>query len=211
VRLIRPKRLPQGVLDAGVALVERKLSNSTVSDLVSISDEDWHVACRRFNATQQLAKHRGRLQARVASIAEMFGVTDRTVRRWLAIYRKNPDILALLPKPRGQRVGTRRLRPDIERLLNDVMDVWAAKAEQLPIAWILEECKRRTPIAKPCVDRAPTGHAESRSSKPCQQWVPVANSIDLKAVSPDLSGLGRQKINYKTFRVFHERWRSTTN
>jgi hypothetical protein len=43
VRLIRPKRLPQGVRDAGIALVERKLSNSTVSDLVSISDDDWHV------------------------------------------------------------------------------------------------------------------------------------------------------------------------
>jgi hypothetical protein len=132
VRLIRPKRLPQGVLDAGVALVERKLSNSTVRDLVSISDADWHVACRRFNATQQLAKHRGRLQARVASIATMFKVTDRTVRRWLAIYRKNPDIVALLPKARGQRVGTRRSRPDAERLLNDVIDVWGSKAEHLP-------------------------------------------------------------------------------
>jgi hypothetical protein len=148
VRLIRPTRLPQGVRDAGVALVERKLSNSTVRDLVSISDADWQVACRRFNATQQLAKRRGRLQARVASIAKMFDVTDRTVRRWLATYRKNPDIVALLPKPRGQTVGTRRLRPDTERLLNDVIDVWAAKAEHLPIAWILEECKRRTRTAR---------------------------------------------------------------
>jgi putative transposase len=78
----------------------------------------------------------------------MFGVTDRTVRRWLAIYRKNPDIVALLPKPRGQRVGTRRLRPDTERLLNDVIDFWAAKAEHLPVAWILEECKRRTRTAR---------------------------------------------------------------
>jgi hypothetical protein len=48
VRLIRPKRLPQSARDAGVALVERKLHNSTVKDLVSISDEDWHVACRRL-------------------------------------------------------------------------------------------------------------------------------------------------------------------
>jgi hypothetical protein len=69
-------------------------------DLVSISDPDWHLACRRFNATQQLAKYRGRLQARIASIAKMFDVTDRTVRRWLAIYRKNPDIVAL-PFPRN--------------------------------------------------------------------------------------------------------------
>jgi putative transposase len=66
----------------------------------------------------------------------------------LAIYRKNPDIVALLPKARGQRVGTRRLSPDTERLLNDVIDFWAAKAEHLPVAWILEECKRRTQTAR---------------------------------------------------------------
>jgi hypothetical protein len=36
------------VCDAGIALVERKLSNSTVRYLVSISDADWDVACRRW-------------------------------------------------------------------------------------------------------------------------------------------------------------------
>jgi hypothetical protein len=46
VRLIRPKRLPQALRDAGVALVEQKLSNSTVKDLVSISDDEWQIACR---------------------------------------------------------------------------------------------------------------------------------------------------------------------
>jgi Helix-turn-helix domain len=143
VRLIRPKRLPQALRDAGVALVEKKLSNSTVKDLVSISDDEWQIACRRFNATQRLSQHRGRLQARVDSIAKMFGVTERTVRRWLSIYRKNPDIVALLPRSRGQRVGTRRLAPNIEHLLNDVIDTWAAKAEHLPVAWIREEFKRR--------------------------------------------------------------------
>ena len=134
VRLIRPSRLPQALLDAGVALVEQKLSNSTVKDLVSISDHEWQIACRRFNATQRLSQHHGRLQARVDSIAKMFGVTERTVRRWLSIYRRNPDIVALLPKSRGQAVGTRRLAPNIERLLNDVIDTWAAKAERY--GWI---------------------------------------------------------------------------
>jgi putative transposase len=174
VRLIRPKHLPQAVRDAGVALVERKLSSSTVKDLVSISDADWHVACRRFNATQHLAKQPGRLQARVTSIARMFGVTDRTVRRWLSIYRKNPDIVALLPKPRGQRLGTRRLRPDSERLLNDVIDAWASKAERLPVAWILEECKRRT-----------------RST---MFGVPSRRAIDARLRDRGLDGLRRQQF-----------------
>jgi len=104
MRLIRPKRLPKVVRDAGVALVERKPTNSTVSELVSISDDDWHVACRRFNATLQLPQHCGGLRTRVTSIAKMFGVTARMVRRWLSIYRKNPVIVALLPKPRGHGI-----------------------------------------------------------------------------------------------------------
>jgi Mu transposase, C-terminal len=29
-------------------------------------------------------------------------------------------------------------------LAHDVIDAWASKAERLPVAWILEECKRRT-------------------------------------------------------------------
>ena len=174
VRLIRPKRLPQALRDAGVALVEQKLGNSTVKDLVSISDDEWQTACRRFNATQRLSQHRGRLQVRVDSIAKMFGVTERTVRRWLSIYRKNPDIVALLPKSRGQSVGTRRLAPVIERLLNDVIDTWAAKAEHLPVAWIREECKRR-----------------ARSG---QLSMPSRHAIDARLRDRGLDSLGRQRF-----------------
>ena len=177
VRLIRPKRLPQALRDAGVALVEQKLSNSTVKDLVSISDDEWQIACRRFNATQRLSQYRGRLQARVDSIAKMFGVTERTVRRWLSIYRKNPDIVALLPKSRGQRVGTRRLAPSIERLLNDVIDSWAAKAEHLPVAWIREEFKRR-----------------ARSG----QVMPSRRAIDARLRDRGLDSLGRQRFVLKS-------------
>ena len=177
VRLIRPKRLPQALRDAGVALVEQKLSNSTVKDLVSISDDEWQIAWRRFNATQRLSQYRGRLQARVDSIAKMFGVTERTVRRWLSIYRKNPDIVALLPKSRGQRVGTRRLAPSIERLLNDVIDSWAAKAEHLPVAWIREEFKRR-----------------ARSG----QVMPSRRAIDARLRDRGLDSLGRQRFVLKS-------------
>jgi hypothetical protein len=73
----------------------------------------------------------------------MFGATDRTVRRWLSVHRRNPDIVALLPRQKGQRLGNRRLRPDAERLLGEVIDVWAARAERLPVSWIVEECRRR--------------------------------------------------------------------
>jgi hypothetical protein len=58
----------------------------------------------------------------------MFGATDRIVRRWLSVYRRNPDIVALLPRQKGQRMGNRRLKPDPERLLGEVIDLWAGRA-----------------------------------------------------------------------------------
>jgi putative transposase len=124
-------------------MIERKLETGTVTDLVTISDTDWHQACRRFNAIQRLAEQPGRLGKRVKEIGKMFGATDRTVRRWLSVYRSNPDIVALLPRQRGQRLGNRRLKPNSERLLGEVIDVWAARAERLPVSWIVEECRSR--------------------------------------------------------------------
>ena len=112
-------------------MIERKLETGTITDLVTISDTDWHQACRRFNAIQRLADQPGRLGKRVKEIGKMFGATDRTVRRWLSVYRSNPDIVALLPRQRGQRLGNRRLKPNSERLLGEVIDVWAARAERL--------------------------------------------------------------------------------
>jgi putative transposase len=143
VRRIAFNRLPKGIRDAGISKIERKLSKGTVTDLVTISDQDWHVACRRFNAIKSLAERPGRLARRVADIAKMFAVTERTVKRWLSVYRKDPDIVALVPRQKGQRHGTRRLKPESERLLGDVIDIWAARAERLPVSWIVEECNRR--------------------------------------------------------------------
>jgi len=47
------------------------------------------------------------------------------------------------PPQKGQRMSNRRLKPDSERLLGEVIDVWAARAKRLPVSWIVEECRRR--------------------------------------------------------------------
>ena len=101
VRRISFKRLPKAIREAGISKIERQLETGTVTDLVAISEDDWHDACRRFNAVKALAELPGRQGERVSQIAKMFGATDRTVRRWLSIYRRNPDIAALLPRPKA--------------------------------------------------------------------------------------------------------------
>jgi putative transposase len=143
VRRVSLSRLPKGIRNSAVSMIERKQQSGTVTDLVTISDGDWREACRRFNAIQGLAERHGKLGGRVKEIAKMFGATDRTVRRWLSVYRSNPDIVALLPRPKGPRLGNRRLKPDSEQILTEVVDAWAARAERLPVSWIVEECRRR--------------------------------------------------------------------
>ena len=79
VRRVSFKRLPKSIREASISMIERKLVTGTVTDLVTISDSDWHQACRRFNAILRLAEHPGRLGCRVEEIAKVFGATDRTV------------------------------------------------------------------------------------------------------------------------------------
>src|SRR5258708_24338389 len=57
VRRVSLKRLPKAIRESAVSVIERKLETGTVTDLVTISDSDWHQACRRFNAIQRLAEH----------------------------------------------------------------------------------------------------------------------------------------------------------
>jgi putative transposase len=69
------------------------------------------------------------------------------------------------------------LAPSIERLLNDVIDSWAAKAEHLPVAWIREEFKRR-----------------ARSG----QVMPSRRAIDARLRDRGLDSLGRQRFVLKS-------------
>ena len=110
VRRVSFQRLPNAIREAGISMIERKLATGTITDLVTISDSEWHQVCRRFNAIQRLAEHPGRLGRSAKEIASMFGASDRTGRRWLSVYRRNPDIVALLPRQKGQRMGNRRLK-----------------------------------------------------------------------------------------------------
>jgi hypothetical protein len=65
----------------------------------------------------------------------------------------------------------------MERLLNAVIDVWAAKAEHLPVSWILEECKRRTRSAR--------------------LTMPSRRAIDARLRDRGIDGLSRRQFVHK--------------
>lgn len=64
----------------------------------------------------------------VTHAAACLGVSRRTVFRWLALYRATPQTSTLLPRPRGTPAGARRISPEIEAIIAEVIrDVYLTK------------------------------------------------------------------------------------
>ena len=143
--------LPRGIRRAAIARVEANQKRASAADLVGIREKRWAKARLRFESVRSLAEGTEPLELGAERLATSFAVSERTVRRWVRAYRRNPDVAALISQPRGPRPGLRRLPAESERLLSNIIDVWAARKERLPVSWIVEECRRlalaaRTPV-----------------------------------------------------------------
>lgn len=142
-RAIRFSRVPRGIAHAGAWKIERQLRNGTIVDILDIDENNWRNGKTRFEAVGWLAaqpKPRGKA---IKMVAEQLVVSQRTIERWLRLYQKNPDIVSLIPRARGPRLGHRRILPERERLLRAVIDEWAKAGQRHSISWIQEECARR--------------------------------------------------------------------
>ena len=141
--VVRFSRLPKGVQHAGAIRVEQQQERSSVTDLLFISNATWQRAQWHVRGLRELDKAPGPLKLRLERTAKMFGVTPRTVRRWLHVYRQNPDVVTLIPRKGGPKLGHRRLSVPREQIAGAVIDVWVQRMERLPVSWIVEECARR--------------------------------------------------------------------
>ncbi len=140
---IRYSKLPQGVQYAGALRIERQQARGKIVDVLQIPEKKWLEARWRFQYIKRLAEDTGPQRLQIDWVARMLKVTPRTVQRWLRSYRKNPDVMALIPQARGPTMGHRRVIPEVENLLRDVIDDWVRSGQRLPIIWIQEECRRR--------------------------------------------------------------------
>jgi len=99
-RLVSFTRLPNGIQQAGIAWIEFKQKHGVVTDLVQIPEGAWSTARWRFNGVRDLVEQAGPIGPEVKRLANLYGVSERTLRRWMMAYRKNPDVpqqwLALL-------------------------------------------------------------------------------------------------------------------
>jgi putative transposase len=144
---VRMSRLPKGIRQAAARRIEKLQQLGPASDLMFIPEKALAKARQREVLLHYLDEGTGPLGPRVERLANVCRVSSRTIRRWLSRYRDNPGISILVPRHRGPPIGGRRLSISQENLVTDLIDVWAARTERLPVSWIVEECARRCKVA----------------------------------------------------------------
>jgi DNA-binding transcriptional ArsR family regulator len=136
-RSVKLSRLPKGVRRAAARRLERLQQRGPAADLIYTAEWALEKAQRRESLLQYLDEGSGPLGPRIEKYAQTFGVTPRTVRRWLDRYRASPGVTVLVPQRRGPRLGQRRLSVSQENIVSDAIDAWANRTERLPLSWIV--------------------------------------------------------------------------
>ena len=95
--------------------------------MMQATDTQWERARRRETVIAGLANATD-LGDQVTRASARLGVSSRTVFRWLAAYRDAPQTSSLLARPRGTPSGARRIDPQLEKLIAEVIrDVYLTK------------------------------------------------------------------------------------
>ena len=104
-------KLPPGVQHAGALRIERQQARGSIVDVLQVPEKQWLNGRYRFLCIEDLAQQAGPICERIGWLSRLLGVSPRTIQRWLRIYRKNPDVMALVPRARGPMIGHRRIIP----------------------------------------------------------------------------------------------------
>src|SRR5271170_5179332 len=129
------KRTSRSKRRVPIATDSAKLSSSE-RELLAIPTSEWEMAKRQERIV------RAAIRTGVEKAADRAGRSTRTIRRLMARYRVNPSLLAFLPRKRGQAMGSRRLDPAREAIVEEAVDKWMASREPLPVSRAVEEAVR---------------------------------------------------------------------
>lgn len=123
-------------------------SEAVARDLLDYSDEEWQEGQRRFHAIKGLLENPLRTRTEAVAIAKANGVHVGTLYRWLKDYTDAGHVSALVPTKRGRKTGTVMLEPELEAIVQSVIeDFFLHKQRRTPQAAI-EEVERRCRLAK---------------------------------------------------------------
>jgi putative transposase len=110
----------------------------------------WHARTRRQRHLRDLRWHGlavapdpKRTRSRVQVAAELLQLSAAQVYRLLDRYLTDPRLTALLPAPRARRQGQRRLRPEVENVIQVTIDEFYLTRQKPRVAALVAEVRRR--------------------------------------------------------------------
>lgn len=111
-------------------------------ELLSIADEDWQEANKRFQIILPLLKKDRNFQM-VKEVAKSAGVGKSTIYRWLKTYEASEKLSSLVPtnKNAGGK-GKTRLYPEVEKILQNTIQDYYLRSQKPSIQKTYEEVMR---------------------------------------------------------------------
>jgi putative transposase len=112
--------------------------------LVDISEKQWALAQRRFEIIKPLLATPKfyRTQNQVKARADEFRVGQSTVYRWLDLYEAT-GLLSALVRPKRSDLGRSKVSPDVESIINDVIQHEYLSEQRIKVINVQEEVAAR--------------------------------------------------------------------
>lgn len=117
-------------------------------DLSLYSAQEWKEGQRRLQAIQGLLENPDRSRDEAAKMAKAADVHVSTLYRWLAEYVRRGNVTALVPFKRGRKVGARVLAPEVEAILDAVIEEFYLHKQRRTPEDVIEEVRARCRLAK---------------------------------------------------------------
>jgi len=118
-------------------------TETAVTELADIEDEDWHRVRDRFAAIQPLLDDPDCTREKVRARAESVGRHPATLYRWLHDYRHGGRLSTLVPAKRGIRRGHSLLDPEVETILTATLDEFYLSGQKRSAQHTYNEVARR--------------------------------------------------------------------
>jgi len=118
-------------------------TETAVTELADIEDEDWHRVRDRFAAIQPLLDDLDCTREKVRARAESVGRHPATLYRWLHDYRHGGRLSTLVPAKRGIRRGHSLLDPEVETILTATLDEFYLSGQKRSAQHTYHEVARR--------------------------------------------------------------------
>jgi putative transposase len=118
-------------------------TETAVTELADIEDEDWHRVRDRFAAIQPLLDDPDCTREKVRARAESVGRHPATLYRWLHDYRHGGRLSTLVPAKRGIRRGHSLLDPEVETILTATLDEFYLSGQKRSAQHTYNELARR--------------------------------------------------------------------